>query len=150
MPNPESDAAVARGLEVVGKVYGPDVRDAAAGRLSNPQTRETIAHLMGEIWTRPQLSVRDRRMLILGLSATLSDADTIRIIITGAILNNELTEEELDEIPLFLSFYAGWGKAGALNRGIAEAREATADLRRERAQAAAAKDSGQHESGTSE
>jgi alkylhydroperoxidase/carboxymuconolactone decarboxylase family protein YurZ len=128
-PSMDSDAAVAHGLEVIERLYGPAVRDGAAAKLPHPQTRETLAHLMGEIWTRPQLSIRDRRLLALGVTATLDNPGLITAMVTGAILNEELSAEQLDEISLFLGFYVGWGKVGSIMSGIAAGREAAAKAR---------------------
>jgi 4-carboxymuconolactone decarboxylase len=79
---------------------------------------------MGDIWQRPGLSIRDRRLLVLGVTAMLNDETLIKVIVGGALQNGELNDEQLDEIILHLSFYIGWGKSGALTRGIAAARAA--------------------------
>jgi 4-carboxymuconolactone decarboxylase len=124
-----TDEVVAKGLEAIERIFGPVVKKSIEASLSKPQTRETAAHLIGEMWTRPQLSVRDRRLLVLGVSATLGDAYTIETLLVGAMLNKELTDEQVDELPLFLSFYAGWGKVRHFNEGIANARAKIDEIR---------------------
>lgn len=123
MANMHDDVAMARGFEMLGAVFGPSVKARVEAMKPNPQTAETVAHLLGEMWSRPQLSVRDRRLLVIGVTATLGSAELIEALITGAILNGELTDEQIDEIPLFLSFYAGWGKAGPLMSGVEAAKK---------------------------
>jgi alkylhydroperoxidase/carboxymuconolactone decarboxylase family protein YurZ len=120
----ENDEATARGLAMLSAVFGPTVRANVEAMPPSPQRQETVQHLLGEIWSRPQLSIRDRRLLVIGVTATLGSPNLIEALIAGAIANGELTDEEIDEIPLFLSFYAGWGKAGPILSGIAAARAA--------------------------
>jgi 4-carboxymuconolactone decarboxylase len=126
MSDAEHDEATARGLKMLGAVFGPDLVAKVEDMLPNRQIHETLTHLLGEMWARPQLSIRDRRLLVIGVTATLANPYLIEALITGAILNGELSDDEIDEIPLFLSFYAGWGKAGPLISGIEAARKATA------------------------
>jgi 4-carboxymuconolactone decarboxylase len=63
--------------------------------------------------------------MVLGATAMLGRADLIEIQVSGALANSEFTEEQLEQIPLFLLFYAGAGNTTALFRGI-EAARATA------------------------
>jgi len=118
------ELAVSKGLKMLESVFGAEEKNTIAGMLSTPVINETVTHLLGEIWSRPQLSVRDRRLLVIGLSATLADANTIRALVTGALINDELNDEQLDEILLFLPFYTGWGKGGSLIKGVELARNA--------------------------
>jgi 4-carboxymuconolactone decarboxylase len=61
------------------------------------------------VWTRPGLSLRDRRLLLLGLLATQGGLDDIATIqIRAALRNAELGPEELREIAIFLTHYVGW------------------------------------------
>jgi 4-carboxymuconolactone decarboxylase len=129
MSGEDHDAAMARGLDMLGAVFGAKIRAGVEAMPLTPQIRETVTHLLGRIWARPQLSVRDRRLLVIGVTATLGNANLIEALIGGAIMNEELTDEQIDEIPLFLSFYAGWGKAGPLLSGIEAARTAAAKRR---------------------
>jgi 4-carboxymuconolactone decarboxylase len=119
-----SDEQIERGLNSIEQIYGRATRDLSASKLPAPQTQETLGNLMGDIWQRPGLSIRDRRLLVLGVTAMLNDETLIKVIVGGALQNGELNDEQLDEIILHLSFYIGWGKSGALTRGIAAARAA--------------------------
>jgi 4-carboxymuconolactone decarboxylase len=60
--------------------------------------------------------------MVLGATAMLGRADLIEIQVSGALANSEFTEEQLEQIPLFLLFYAGAGNTTALFRGIGAAR----------------------------
>ena len=124
MDKSQADAErYARGLEIVEQVYGPGSSALMKGGEGSPFVAETVAHLFGEIWSRPGLSIRDRRLLVLGATAMLGRDDLVEIQVKGAIVNGELSDEELEEIPLHLLFYAGAGNISALYRGIQNARK---------------------------
>jgi alkylhydroperoxidase/carboxymuconolactone decarboxylase family protein YurZ len=114
-----------KGLEHLVGVYGHDL--GFPERLENltpeiePYTVETLEHLFGDIWSRPGLSVRDRRLLVLGVTAAHGRGDLAETQIVGALRNEELTREELGEIVLQLAFYAGWPCAQAISRAAASA-----------------------------
>lgn len=106
-----------RGLRTMDEVYGPGLA-AAMPAERGPALSMTIDHLFGEVWSRPGLSIRDRRLLVLGATAMLGRADLIETQVRGALINGELGEAELDEIVLQLHYYAGWGNGTAVQRGV--------------------------------
>ena len=69
---------------------------------------ETADHLFGRIWSRPGLTHRDRRLLLLGALTAQGNSDVADIQVGAALGNGELTPEELEEIVIFLCYYAGW------------------------------------------
>ena len=71
--------------------------------------------LYGEIWERPQLSKRDRSMVTVAALQALYWTNQLRLHIGRALDENGVTPEELSEIILHLTFYAGW--PGAVNAG---------------------------------
>lgn len=120
-----------RGLENIVKVYGDDLgfpeRMKAMPPEQAPFTTETIDHLFAEIWDRPGLSIRDRRLLVLGVTAGLGRADLAETQIVGALRNEELSREQLGEVVLQLAFYAGWPCATAINSAVSAAVVRVAD-----------------------
>ncbi|MFA7555719.1 MAG: carboxymuconolactone decarboxylase family protein [Spongiibacteraceae bacterium] len=118
MSDNTKDELLQKGLNMMDTVYGPGVAEMSKPAADTPFVGETIRHLFGEIWSRPGLSVRDRRLLVLGATAMLGRADLIEIQVRGAILNNELSNEELEEAALQLAFYAGWGNTTTVWGGI--------------------------------
>jgi 4-carboxymuconolactone decarboxylase len=92
-----------RGLEMMRRVYGFEVGDSPGDFFG-----VTVDHLFGDIWTRPGLSVRDRRLLILGVLAGQGQTDVMELQIPAALANGELSPEELREIAIFLTHYVGW------------------------------------------
>jgi 4-carboxymuconolactone decarboxylase len=125
----ESDkyAAFRRGLAVMEQVYGPAVPSMMEPLRDVPFPSKTAEILFGEIWNRPQLSIRDRRLLVIGATAMLGRADLIEQQVIGALRNKELTAEQLEEAVLHLWFYTGAGNATAVWRGVQAALKAHGD-----------------------
>ena len=73
------------------KVYGPNIKPMMEPLRDVPFPSKTAEILFGEIWSRPQLSIRDRRLLVIGATAMLGRADLIEQQVAGALLNKELT-----------------------------------------------------------
>lgn len=107
-----------RGSESMDAVYGEGFSKRMSQENQTPFQAETIEHLFADIWSRPGLSVRDRRLLVIGATAALGRADLIRIQTLGALLNRELDERQLQEALLQLAFYVGWGNASAVGNGF--------------------------------
>jgi 4-carboxymuconolactone decarboxylase len=102
----------ARGAEMLAKVYAGDV-------VVPPEGASAFADLMleqvfAEVWTRPALSIRDRRMLIMGAIAALGESMTWKIQVRAAIKNGELTAEQAREALLQLVQYVGYPRAAGL------------------------------------
>jgi len=103
-----------RGLEVMAQVYGWDEVADGPGDFFG----YTAEHLFGEIWTRDGLSFRDRRLLLLGLVVGFGLDDVLDLQLGAALGNEELTPDELREIVIFLTHYAGWPKGAKLNTQV--------------------------------
>jgi len=73
------DELLAKGLAMMDEVYGPGVSDMTAMVADYPYPGETVRHLFGEIWNRPHLSIRDRRLLVLGATAMLGRPDLVEV-----------------------------------------------------------------------
>ena len=83
--------------------------------------RLTADHLFGDIWSREGLSLRDRRMLLLGVVSALGEWKVLPIQLDAILANEELTADELREITIFLTHYVGWPRGSTMN-GIVEER----------------------------
>jgi 4-carboxymuconolactone decarboxylase len=112
-----NDDARQHGLDMMDAVYGAGF-SATLPDADSPMLADTIDHLFGEIWSRPGLSVRDRRLLVIGATAALGRADLIEIQVRGALANKELATEELREAVLHLHYYVGWGNGTQLHKGV--------------------------------
>lgn len=63
--------------------------------------------LFGDVWTRPELSARDRSLVTVAALTALGRLDQLRSHL-GLALTNGVTSEELAELATHLAFYAGW------------------------------------------
>ncbi|MEV6320699.1 carboxymuconolactone decarboxylase family protein [Nocardia sp. NPDC051787] len=101
--NGSADAVRQRGLAKMAEVYGTEFQEYPGAHFA-----VTADHLFADIWSRPGLTIRDRRLLLLGALAAQGAIDTAGIQIGAALRNSELTEEQLHEIAVFLCHYVGW------------------------------------------
>jgi 4-carboxymuconolactone decarboxylase len=99
-----------RGLDMMRQVYGWDVQDGPGDFFGL-----TVDHLFAEIWTRPGLSIRDRRLLLIGLLIGQGRDDVAEIQIGAALKSAELDAAQLREIVIFLTHYAGWPAGASLS-----------------------------------
>lgn len=104
-----------RGLETMAAVYGWEVHDGPGDFFGI-----TVEHLFAEIWNRPGLSYRDRRLLLIGLLVGAGLDDVTPIQLGAALGNGELSADELREIVIFLTHYAGWPSGAKLNSQVEE------------------------------
>jgi 4-carboxymuconolactone decarboxylase len=100
-----------RGLEMIKKVYAGDVVTPPEG---NAFTDTMLEQLFAEVWSRDVLSIRDRRILLLGIIAEKGEAMTFGIQVKAALKNGELSPEEIREFTLMIAQYAGYPRAAAL------------------------------------
>ncbi|MDB5988029.1 MAG: hypothetical protein JWR16_3082 [Nevskia sp.] len=116
--DPNEDAYT-RGLKAMEAVYGvggvPGL--PPPGNLP-PFIEKTLEHVFADVWMRPGLSMRDRRLLVLGATAALGRADLVEIQTTGALKTQDLTPAELQESVLQLAYYVGWGNASSTFQGV--------------------------------
>ncbi|MEU6741751.1 carboxymuconolactone decarboxylase family protein [Streptosporangium sandarakinum] len=117
----------ARGLEIMRRVHGGDdagdgsaAAGAGRGEGSGDFFGMTVEHLFGEVWSREGLSMRDRRLLLLGLLVGQGMDDLVEIQLDAALRTGELTPDELREIVIFLTHYAGWPRGSRLNAQVEE------------------------------
>ena len=68
--------------------------------------------LFGQVWTRPQLSPRERSFITVAALTTSGNTDQLRFHL-GFARDNGATQDELIEALTHLAFYAGWPKAMA-------------------------------------
>jgi 3-hydroxyisobutyrate dehydrogenase-like beta-hydroxyacid dehydrogenase/alkylhydroperoxidase/carboxymuconolactone decarboxylase family protein YurZ len=103
----------ARGLAMMSEVYGWDVQDGPGDWFGI-----TVEHLFGSIWTRPGLTMRDRRLLLLGLLVGQGQQDVADIQIGAALRRGELSPDALREIAIFLTHYVGWPGGARLSMQV--------------------------------
>src|SRR5690349_15633907 len=82
--------------------------------VSSPRAAALIDFVFAEIWPRPGLSVRDRRLIALTCAGGADAAQTIGDLMYGALKCGDLSYDELNEFVLHFAIYCGWPKAEAL------------------------------------
>jgi 4-carboxymuconolactone decarboxylase len=102
----------ARGLETMKKVYAGDVPVPPEG--ASPFADIMLEQVFAEVWTRPALSVRERRLLIMGVVACMGESMTWGIQAMAALKNGELTPEQVREALIQVAQYAGYPRAAGL------------------------------------
>jgi 4-carboxymuconolactone decarboxylase len=102
------DAGIARYREV----YGEDF--IAFERGTVPFFDLMIEQLFAEVWTRPGLSIPERRLLLIGAIAAQGRYDILEIQLTRAVAAGELTAEQVREAIIQLVPYVGYPSSGGL------------------------------------
>ena len=100
-----------RGLEMINKVYAGDVVAPPEG---NVFTDIMLEQVFAEVWSRDVLSIRDRRILLLGIIAEKGETMTFGIQVKAALKNAELSPDEIREFTLMIAQYSGYPRAAAL------------------------------------
>ncbi|MGI9288079.1 MAG: carboxymuconolactone decarboxylase family protein [Pseudomonadales bacterium] len=101
----------AKGLQVINKVYAGDVVVPEEGYTF---TDVMLEQLFAEVWSRDVLSIRDRRLLLLGIIAEKGESMTFGIQAKAALKNGELTADELRELLLMIAQYSGYPRAASM------------------------------------
>jgi 4-carboxymuconolactone decarboxylase len=109
----EPGARRARGLAKMAEVYGWEVGDGPGDFFGM-----TVDHLFGEVWTRPGLSQKERRLLLIGICIGSGLDDVTGLQLDAALRLEELTAEELRDVVIFATHYAGWPKGAKLNSEV--------------------------------
>lgn len=115
-----------RGLDVISTLTGTDDPEAFARQFvaaNGALGSFALDFVMGDIWSREQLSRRDRNLIVLSILGTLNQTNQLSYYVPGA-LNHGLTPVEIREIMTHLAAYAGFPKAldsmAVTNRILAE------------------------------
>ena len=103
-----------KGLAKMNEVYGWEMPNIEG----DPYFDLTVDHLFGSIWTRPGLSMRDKRIMTLAAVTAVGRQDLAEIQLNAALLNGELDEAELKEMAVFLTHYLGFPLGSALNGAV--------------------------------
>jgi 4-carboxymuconolactone decarboxylase len=90
-------------------------------------------NLLGTIWGRPGLSVRDRRFVTVACVSAAVDVPVMDAHVRAALTSGDLTIEQLNELTLHFAVYCGWPRASQLEMSV---RQAWQQLHEERGEAA--------------
>lgn len=104
----------AKGLEWFDKVMGfrpPDVR-------GDPFLDVTIDHLFAEVWARPGLDVRARRIVTLVVLMCMGHEATLELHLGATMRTGQLSDTEIDELLVHVAHYAGWPPAAIASQVV--------------------------------
>jgi len=104
--------AYARGAANMRKVYADAVPVLPEGTMVFNDVM--VRTLFAEVWDRDVLSVRDRRLLLMGVIAAAGSPEVWRIQAAAALELGELDADELRETLVMLAPYAGYPRVAAL------------------------------------
>ncbi len=119
-----------RGMEMIKEVYAGDVVVPPKGTMAFSDLM--LESLFAEVWTREQLSIRDRRLILLGAIGALGEKDTFAIQAKASLKREELTPEQLREVLIMLANYAGYPRAAGLIGVVEQQIAAVANEQKER------------------
>jgi 4-carboxymuconolactone decarboxylase len=84
--------------------------DAPPG--SYPDLSNSI--LMGDIWQRPGITMRERRLVVLTLLAAYGRPEPMEYHLRGALRSGDLDRESLEALVVQIAFYGGWPASSTL------------------------------------
>ena len=102
-----------KGLDKMKEVYGWEMPD-----LPGDYFALTVDHLFADIWSRPGLSMRDKRLVTLSVVTALGLPDLAEIQVNAALGNQEMTEAELREMAIFITHYVGFPLGSTFNNVV--------------------------------
>jgi 4-carboxymuconolactone decarboxylase len=105
-----------RGMETMADVYAWGQVPEVPGEFF----RVTAEHLFADVWNREGLTVRERRLMLLGVIAALGETAVLPVQVDAALARDELTPDQLREVAVFLAHYVGWPRAASFNNVVEE------------------------------
>ncbi|AOW93142.1 4-carboxymuconolactone decarboxylase [Rhodococcus sp. WMMA185] len=112
-PAETRDERFARGSEILASLHGEGGRNVldSLAEVSPELVHQIGAWAFGDIYSRPELSLRDRQLLTLGMLAALGGCEPQLTVHINAALNVGLKPEEIVEAFLHSAIYCGMPKA---------------------------------------
>jgi 4-carboxymuconolactone decarboxylase len=112
----DDPGAVSRGGETYAEIMGQPPHSGT------PYTDDyLLGFVFGEVWKRPHLTIRERRMVSLVGAALGRDVETLEREVAAAIEAGDLTIDELREIALHAGAYGGAATGALLDRVVGAA-----------------------------
>ena len=78
-----------------------------------------LGSLFGQLWSDDTLSIKERRLVLLGAIAAQGEEMTFNIQVRSALKRGDLSVEQVNEVVLFLTQYVGYPKASKMRMAIA-------------------------------
>ena len=123
-------AGYERGMKTRRKVLGDEWVDRAEKGKDefNAEFQELLTrYAWDEIWNRPGLDHRTRRMLVLAMTAAMGRWEEFKLHTRAALQSGDLSQDEVKEVLLQSAVYCGVPTA---NTAFREAREVIKELKK--------------------
>jgi 4-carboxymuconolactone decarboxylase len=102
-----------RGLALFRQIYDGTIPEPPpAGHEGDIYVENMLGQLFAEVWARDVLSIRDRRLLILGALMATGEDKMFEIHARSAYRLGEFDTEQMRELIIFMVHYIGYPKAG--------------------------------------
>jgi 4-carboxymuconolactone decarboxylase len=121
-----------RGMKIRREVLGNAHVDRAIAKTTDltAEFQDLITrYAWGEIWTRPGLDLRTRRVLVIGTMMAIGRWDEFRMHVRAAVVEGGFSAEDLKEIILQQAIYCGVPAAHAALSAVREVLEQLAGSR---------------------
>ena len=106
----EGSRRTAIGREVLKQVYGDRVTIPANAE-EIPFWNLMLGSTFADMWGRDEMSIRDRRLILIGCIAAVASTGLMEIQLNAALDKEELNLKQLREIPVLLHHYIGLPRA---------------------------------------
>ena len=101
-----------RGAAMMREVYAGDIVELPQGTMAF--TDVMLESLFAKVWPRDVLSIRDRRLLLMGVIAAQGKTEVWGIQAKASLKRGELSPDELRETLIMLAPYAGYPNVASL------------------------------------
>jgi 4-carboxymuconolactone decarboxylase len=98
-----------RGLKLRKELFGAETvekRMQSLGEFGAPLQQIINAYIYGDVWNRSGLTLKQRSLAMLGITAATNHPNEFRVHVRGA-LTNGCTQEEIREVLLLVAMYCG-------------------------------------------
>jgi len=98
-----------RGLTLRKQIFGDravERRENAFGEFGAPLRNMINAYAYGDVWSRPDLPLKIRSLVVLAMTAALNRPAEFKVHMSGALANG-CTPEEIREVLLLIAVYCG-------------------------------------------
>ncbi len=103
------DKRFAKGLDKMEKLFGRRY-DPEGSVMPTEFVEYTVAHLFGDVWQNPALTIQERSLLTCSLLVALNRENEQRLHFPGA-KNVDVPREKLEAAITHVGHYAGWPNA---------------------------------------
>ena len=100
-----------------------DTFERVSGRPMGTPTvfRELTLEVMHGVWSRPHLSMRERRLITMAILAMQGAKRELDVHVRAALEAGDLDLNAIDELSIQLAMYGGWPRGSVLQAVMADA-----------------------------